>query len=494
MEGFIFKTFSVEFFLLISILVTLIYNVATITHNGYNFPLIDNETYIQTLFILFICFLLSCGIDFGGATSLNLFYNDLASISLKPIIIIAVSGALVCGKSYFITKKINLFEYYSIVLLAIFSLLFLSSSTDFISIYLCLEMQSLCFYILASFNRYSVFSTEAGLKYFVLGAFASGLFLFGVSILYGLAGTTNLSQLALLYSEVNYSETSSFFIIFGLIFILVTVFFKLAAAPFHIWSPDVYEGAPLNSTIIFVLVPKLVFLFLIFRIFFSSFAPFLDNLQPIFLGCGILSVMFGSILALQQRRLKKLLIYSSISHVGFMLLAFATGSSLGLIAVFYYILFYIITGFLVWGVCGIYNTFYNNASVYLTDFASLVRTNPAIAGALGLSFFSLAGVPPLVGFSMKFFIFNAAIINNLYELSLVIILLSVIGSFYYLRFIKILFFEKQTNFGLLTIYRSYHDFLYILFSVCFFIIIFGFFNPTFFLLYSYKIVLGIFLI
>jgi NADH-quinone oxidoreductase subunit N len=488
MDSYIFKTFLTEFFLLIAILSALLYNAFLVSSSKQNFPLLDKETFVQSIFIMFISLVISLGIDFGGISILNLFTNDITALSIKSILLFTVIGALICGKPYFISRNINLYEYYIIVLLAVFSLLFLASATDLISIYLCLEMQSLCFYILASFNRYSVFSTEAGLKYFVLGAFASCLFLFGSSLLYGITGTTNLSNFALLFSEGLSVELDLSIFFLGIIFLLITLLFKLTAAPFHIWSPDVYEGSPLNSTIIFVLVPKIIFLLLIFRLFYSSFFIFFSDFRNLFLICGILSVLLGSFLALRQKRLKKLLIYSSISHVGFILLAFSTGSYLGVVSVFYYIIFYIITGFLLWGVCSIYS---NKTSLYLTDFASLSKNNPAISIAIAIAFFSLAGIPPLVGFSMKFFIFSAAIEAHLFDISLLIILLSVVGGFYYLRVVKILFFEKEEKQVFLTENLYSQDMVYILVAISFFIIVFGFLDPSIFLLYSYKIVLGL---
>src|SRR5690554_4723133 len=167
MDSYILKSFIVEFFLLISILAILLYNASILSFSSWNFPLLDKEAFNQSLFVLFICFLLSLNNDVTSLSPLDLFSNDIASLSIKTLLIFAIIGALICGKPYFISKNIDLFEYYTIVLLAIFSLLFLTASTDLISIYLCLEMQSLCFYVLAAFNRYSVFSTEAGLKYFV---------------------------------------------------------------------------------------------------------------------------------------------------------------------------------------------------------------------------------------------------------------------------------------------------------------------------------------
>jgi len=490
MDSYLFKSFIMEFFLLGSVLTILLYNATILSLSTYNFPILDKETYNQSLFVLFICILLSFNTDFGSFSALTLFSNDISAISLKTVILIAMTGSLICGKPYFLSKQINLFEYYVLVLLALFSLLFLTASTDLISIYLCLEMQSLCFYVLAAFNRYSIYSTEAGLKYFVLGAFSSCIFLLGSSIIYGLTGTTNLANLSILLTDLDVSTINFSIIFFAITFLLITIFFKITAAPFHIWSPDVYEGAPLNSTIIFILVPKTVFLLLILRLFYSSFFSFFFAFKSVFIFCGILSVLLGSILALQQKRLKRLLVYSSISHIGFILLAFSTGTILGATAVFYYIIFYIITGFLIWGLISL---IYSNTkqTIYLTDLSMLIKTNPAVAFALALGFFSFAGVPPLIGFSMKFFIFSAAMKANMFEISAIIILLSVIGSFYYLRFIKILFFEKKEKYEVFISENLQTDLTYVLSSLSLFVICFGFFDPTLFLLYSYKVVLGI---
>jgi NADH-quinone oxidoreductase subunit N len=352
-------------------------------------------------------------------------------------------------------------------------------------------MQSLCFYILAAFHRSSAFSTEAGLKYFVLGAFISGIFLFGASLLYGLTGTTNLSYYSILFSDFLGEGFNLPLLWIGIFFILVTILFKLTAAPFHIWSPDVYEGAPLNSTILFVLVPKFVLFVVFFRLFYYSFFSFFDYIQNILLACSILSVLLASFLALKQKRLKRLMIYSSISHVGFMLLGCSTGTLIGLTSVVYYLIFYIITNIIIWGIISI---LYTNSlkPIYLSDLSGLVDTNPALALTLALSLFSLAGIPPLVGFSMKFFIFLSALSSNLLEISIIVILLSAVGAFYYLRIIKIIYFEKSKPIDVTT--NETNDLAYLLISLAFLLVLFGFFNPNIWLLFSYKTVLGFFYI
>lgn len=494
MDSLTLKTFLVEFFFSVSLLATLIYNSAIV--KSVKFPLFDREVYIQTLFLLVLGGFIIFNTDFGTFTPGLLFGTDGIALSSKLILCITLFAALVLGQSHFYRAKINLFEFYSITILALISLMILVSSYDLISIYISLEMQSLCFYILAAINRYSAFSTEAGLKYFVLGAFISGLFLFGASILYGITGTTNLNSYALLFSSdlnsiVGISDNgdlnlSIFFL--GVLFILVAILFKIAAAPFHIWSPDVYEGAPLNSTIIFVIVPKIVLLVVLFRILYYSFFNYFGDFQSLLIISGILSVLIGSFMALRQKRLKRLLIFSSISHVGFLLLGCATGTILGLTSVIYYLIFYLITSILVWGVVTL---LINNSgsSLYLTDLAVLARTNPVLGFSLALGFFSLAGIPPLVGFSMKFFIFSAAINADLYIASVIIILLSVLGAFYYLRVIKITYFEKLPTFKNILVIND--EFTVFLISISFILITVTFFNPNLFLLQSYKMALSI---
>ena len=484
MDSLTLKTFLVEFFFSISLLATLIYNSAIV--KSVQFPLFDREVYSQTLFLLVLGAMIVCNTDFGTYTPGLLFGTDGIAMATKLILCISLFAALVLGQSHFYRAKINLFEFYSITLLALISLMILVSSYDLISIYISLEMQSLCFYILAAINRYSAFSTEAGLKYFVLGAFVSGLFLFGASILYGITGTTNLNSYALLFSSDLTSDLNLSIFFLGVLFILVAVLFKLSAAPFHIWSPDVYEGAPLNSTIIFVVLPKLVLLVVLFRILYYSFFTYFGDFQSLLLISGTLSVLIGSFMALRQKRVKRLLIFSSISHVGFLLLGCATGTVLGLTSVIYYVMFYLITSVLVWGVVALLT---NNTALYLTDLAVLARTNPVLGFSLAMGFFSLAGIPPLVGFSMKFFIFSAAMNADLYMASTIIILLSVLGAFYYLRVIKVAYFEKQNTYKNLLVIND--EFTVFLISLSFFLITVTFFNPNIFLLQAYKMALSI---
>ncbi len=487
MDSLTLKTFLVEFFFSVSLLATLIYNSAIV--RSVQFPLFDREVYSQTLFLLVLGGMIILNTDFGTFTPGLLFGTDGIAMSSKLILCITLFAALVLGQSHFYRAKINLFEFYSVTLLALISLMILVSSYDLISIYISLEMQSLCFYILAAINRYSAFSTEAGLKYFVLGAFISGLFLFGASILYGITGTTNLNSYALLFSSDLSSDLNLSIFFLGVLFILVAVLFKLAAAPFHIWSPDVYEGAPLNSTIIFVVLPKLVVLVVLFRILYYSFFTYFGDFQSLLVISGTLSVLIGSFMALRQKRVKRLLIFSSISHVGFLLLGCATGTVLGLTSVIYYLMFYLITSILVWGVVALLT---NNTALYLTDLAVLARTNPVLGFSLAMGFFSLAGIPPLVGFSMKFFVFSAAMNADLYMASAIIILLSVLGAFYYLRVIKVAYFEKQNTYKNLLVIND--ELTVFLISVSFFLIAVTFLNPNLFLLQAYKMALSIGLI
>jgi NADH-quinone oxidoreductase subunit N len=396
--------------------------------------------------------------------------------------------ALLVGQNYFVSSRLNLFEFFLTNLLVTLSLLVLVSATDLLPVYLSIEMQSLSFYILASFNKYSAFSTEAGLKYFVLGAFVSGFFLFGSSLLYGATGSTNFFSYSLLFSEGFDYDLQKKILLLGIFFLLIVFLFKISAAPFHVWSPDVYEGAPLSSTIVFVLVPKLVLFLLIFRLLYFSFPIFFADFQPVLLLSGVLSVLLGSFMAIRQKRLKRLLVYSSITHAGFLLLGCASGTVLGLTSIVYYIIFYITTNTLVWGVLAVMHS-YTGSPVYISDLSTLARTNPGLAITFCLGLFSLAGIPPLVGFSMKFFIFQSAMSAALYPLSWLILMLSAVGSFYYLRLIKIVYFEYHGMKEILTSTTN-SEALYPLISFCFFLVVFAFFQPDFPLLLSFRMALG----
>jgi NADH-quinone oxidoreductase subunit N len=349
-------------------------------------------------------------------------------------------------------------------------------------------MQSLCLYVLAASKKDSSFSTEAGLKYFLLGSFSSALLLFGMSILYGCTGTTNFENYTLLFSGIdldNLSTASS--ISTALIFIGAAFFFKIAAAPFHMWSPDVYEGSPTSSTIFFAVIPKIALFAVFARMFQTVFAPFEDTLLMMTIVFSICSVIVGSFAALRQRKLKRLLAYSSVSHVGYLLLAFSANSVEGTQALFFYLIVYMITSLSFWSVVLSINTSTNTErSKTLIDFASVSTVNPLIGLTGMMALFSLAGVPPLVGFYAKMAIFLSAIGSSLIFVSLVAILASVVSSVYYIRLIKIMYFEPKSDVSFVyPVSRSCS----LMMATGTFLLIYLFVNPTLLVLLTSKMAL-----
>jgi NADH-quinone oxidoreductase subunit N len=337
-----------------------------------------------------------------------------------------------------------------LTLLSILGLLLLVSSNDLITAYLAIEMQSLSFYVLATFKRESAFSTESGLKYFILGAFSSGLILFGSSYIYGLTGSLNFTDLSILLDGFTFeSKLDSFSTLDGLkifiLFIVTGLLFKLAAAPFHMWSPDVYEGAPTSSTAIFAIVPKIAIFVLLTRIFHGSFYSLIDSWQQMIIFSAIISVVIGSFVALKQRKLKRLIAYSAISHVGYLLIAFSTGTFEGSQALFFYMVIYMITGLATWSIVLSIDSIYGSTK-NLSDITALVQINKTMAITFSLILFSLAGIPPLAGFYAKMYVFLVAMSSSFYLPAIVAVLSSVISTFYYIRIIKVIYFEKPEGF------------------------------------------------
>jgi NADH-quinone oxidoreductase subunit N len=367
----------------------------------------------------------------------------------------------------------------------------LVSSFDLISLYLAIELQSLCLYVLAAAKKDSTFSTEAGLKYFILGSFSSALLLFGISVIYGTVGTTNFENFSLLFAGPNDTllnlEPS---IIIGLIFISAAFFFKIAAAPLHMWSPDVYEGAPVSSTIFFAVIPKIALFSVFLRLFQNVFSNFHDFFLLATVFFALFSVTVGSFVALRQKKLKRLLAYSSISHVGYMLLAFSANSIEGTQSLFFYLIIYMITSLVLWSLVLSINTSKNTErSKTLVDLSFLATTNPLLGLTGLLAFFSLAGVPPLVGFYAKMSIFLTTISSSLIFASLFAILSSVISSYYYIRIIKNLYFEKREN---TTFFIPVTRSCSLVMGTSSFLLLYFFINPTLVALLAEKMALCLF--
>jgi NADH-quinone oxidoreductase subunit N len=418
----------------------------------------------------------------------NTFIFDLLTANVKQILLISTICCLFIFEENLLRQQINNFEYFILILCAVLGLLFLVSSYDLISMYLAIEMQSLCLYVLAASKKNSSFSTEAGLKYFLLGSFSSALLLFGMSILYGCTGTTNFENYTILFSGVDVSTFStSESISIALLFVGAAFFFKIAAAPLHMWSPDVYEGSPTSSTIFFAVIPKIALFAVFIRMFQTVFSSFEDTLLIMSIFFSICSVIVGSFAALRQRKLKRLLAYSSVSHVGYLLLAFSSNSLEGTHALFFYLVIYMITSLSLWSVNLYINTSTNiERSKTLIDFASVSSLNPLIGLTGMIALFSLAGVPPLAGFYAKMVIFLSALSSGLVLVSLIAILASVISSVYYIRLIKIMYFEPKSDVSFVfPVTRSCS----LMMGLGTFFLIYLFINPTLLLLLTEKMAL-----
>tara|TARA_E500000178_G_scaffold323562_1_gene349278 strand:- start:1041 stop:2519 length:1479 start_codon:yes stop_codon:yes gene_type:complete len=484
-----FKMFLPEVFLATSILIMTLHASLLVTSKRLGYPILTLSFGKLSILVLFLTFLLvnNNPISFMLVYQ-NTFIFDLLTANVKQILLISTICCLFIFEDNLIRQQINNFEYFILILCAVLGLLFLISSYDLISLYLAIEMQSLCLYVLAASKKNSSFSTEAGLKYFLLGSFSSALLLFGMSILYGCTGTTNFENFTLLLSGVdldNFSTTSS--ISNALLFVGAAFFFKIAAAPFHMWSPDVYEGSPTSSTIFFAVIPKIALFAVFIRMFQTVFSSFEDTLLIMSIFFSICSVIVGSFAALKQRKLKRLLAYSSVSHVGYLLLAFSANSIEGTQALFFYLVIYMITSLSLWSVILSINTSTNTErSKTLIDFASVSTTNPLIGLTGMMALFSLAGVPPLAGFYAKMAVFLSAIGSSLIFVSLIAILCSVVSSVYYIRLIKIMYFEPKSDVS----------FVYPVTRACSlmmasgtFLLLYLFINPTLLLLLTEKMAL-----
>jgi proton-translocating NADH-quinone oxidoreductase chain N len=483
-----------ELFLATSILILLTYGVIYSTSHQYNYPLIRrNISGLSILTIsLTVLLLWNNPIPFNIILN-NTFIHDSLTTNAKIIVLIFAGLALLTSQSYLKNQRINSYEYFILTLFSLLGLLLLISSYDLISMYLAIELQSLALYTMASFKKDSAFSTEAGLKYFILGALSSGLILFGSTLVYGFTGTTNFEDLNRLLVCLN-NDMSSVYglnaILIGITFISSGLLFKIAAAPFHMWSPDVYEGAPTSVSTFFAVVPKLGIFAVFLRLFHYTFYELLINWQSIILWCALFSVIIGSFVAIKQKKIKRLLAYSAISHVGYLLIAFATGTIEGAQALLFYMIVYMIASINIWNVVLSLETTEEKRPRYNTDLGSLIFTNPLLAITAALILFSMAGVPPLAGFCAKLFVFFSAIESSLYFISVVAILTSVISAFYYIRLIKLMFFEKSKKW---VFYKQISKETSILLGLTLLFTLFFFANPTLFFIITHKMALALYI-
>lgn len=406
-----------------------------------------NKVLIQNLLFLLVEIHIITGLLFLNNLNYtkSLFYESLISnnytVVIKLIVILLSSIFLLIIKDQTQQHFSERFEFLILIALTVFSLFLLISAQDLITFYLSIEMQSLCLYVLAAFKRTSRLSTEAGLKYFILGALSSSLLLFGMSMIYGFVGSTNFNMIIKCIINTDTIEKLPFTFSLGIILLLCGLLFKLTAVPFHIWSPDVYEGAPLLIMIFFSTIPKFAIFCFFAKILYSTFYDLYFIWQPLLLLTASLTITFSSIATLYQKKIKRFLAYSSINHVGYMLMSLSTGTLLGLNSFFLYIIVYVITIFTFFCILLSLKRKENKSILYITDLLYTKTVHPIIQIGIILIFFSMAGIPPLIGFFAKFYVFFAAIESNFYFLLSLSILCSTLSAFYYIRIIKIMNFE-----------------------------------------------------
>jgi NADH-quinone oxidoreductase subunit N len=420
-----------EIFLSLSIMFLLILGV----FKNNSSKLIQNISLIVLLITAVIIFNETLGIKQTLLFNNSIIVDYLSSF-MKIVTLLAAFMALVISSNYLKTFKIFKIEYPILILSSVLGMLVMISSNDLIVFYMGLELQSLALYVLATFNRDQLKSSEAGLKYFVLSALSSGLLLYGCSLIYGFTGSTNFNLIA---DQLN---TDQYALTFGIVFILVGLAFKISAVPFHMWAPDVYEGSPTSVTLFFTMVPKIAALTVFIRFLYVPFLNLIDQWQMILIFLSIASMLFGAIAAIGQSNLKRLVAYSSISHIGYALAGLTTGSNNGIQSSVIYITIYILMNLGLFS-CLLMMKRNNKYFEDIEDLSGLSKNHPLLSLSLMIILFSLAGIPPLAGFFAKFYIFKSVLEQSMYFLAIVGLLSTVVAAYYYLRIIKIMYFDKE---------------------------------------------------
>ena len=371
----------------------------------------------------------------------DLFVVDSFALFMKVLVIIAAVLALVMSDGYIRREGMARFEYPILLCFATLGMLMMISAHDLISLYIGLELQSLSLYVVAAFRRDQLRSTEAGLKYFVLGALSSGLLLYGSSLIYGFAGTTNFAAIANGLASLDHAPTG---LIVGLVFLSAGLAFKISAVPFHMWTPDVYEGAPTPVTAFFAVAPKIAAMALILRVMLGPFGDLIAEWQQIIWLVSVASMILGAVAAIAQTNIKRLMAYSSIGHVGYALMGLAAGTKDGATGVMLYMAIYLVMNVGTFA-CILSMKIKDRMVENISDLSGLSKTRPGMAFALMIFMFSMAGIPPLAGFFGKFFVFRAAIDAGLIWLAVIGALASVVSAFYYLRIIKVMYFDENDD-------------------------------------------------
>ncbi|MFL2661716.1 MAG: NADH-quinone oxidoreductase subunit N [Alphaproteobacteria bacterium] len=406
-------------------------------------PFIKNDSYLKigylSLIIVFISqFFILKDIFYSQLIFNEFFIIDSFGSFLKSLILIGAGLIFYFYLNVQNPKSLERPEFSIVFLTSIIGMLLMVSSNDLLSLFMSMELQSLSLYILVAFSREDFSSSEAGVKYFIIGSLSTCIFLFGTSLIYGLVGSTNFNEISLFMSEVYSTPTM---LIVGLIFILVSLSLKISAVPFHMWTPDVYQGAPSIVTTLLSTLPKIAAFGVLIRLLVYPFGEIIVDWGKILIILSISSMLIGSLGALLQSDLKRLMAYSTINHIGFILMGLIPGSEDGITSICIYLIFYITMNLGMF--LFILNMQRDQVSVTsIRDLSGLYKSQPLIAGCLTIILFSMAGIPPMAGFIGKLIILNIVVDNNLFFLAIIAVLTSVIAAFYYIRLIKSIFFDQ----------------------------------------------------
>ena len=402
------------------------------------FSVINN---ISVLLLLFTGFLIFYDNEFNFANFYFFFNNSSFIIFFQCLIIFGSVSSLIISFNYYKDLKLLKFEIPILILFSTLGMLVLIGSNNLITMFLGIEMQSLALYILAAINRDSLKSSEAGVKYFVLGALSSGILLYGCSLLYGFTASTNFEDIS---NAINSYDKIHLGLIFGLIFVLAGLAFKISAVPFHMWTPDVYEGSPTAVTAFFAIVPKIAGIAIIYRFCLEPFFNFQNDWGQIIIFLSVASMFLGAIAAISQSNIKRLLAYSSIGHVGYILIGLVSANEAGIKGAIIYSFIYVLMNIGIFSI--ILSLKHHDKYVEnIKDLSGISKINPIFGVCIAIIMLSMAGIPPFAGFFGKFYIFMAALDSNLITLAVLGAISSVISAFYYLRIIKVIYFDDLAD-------------------------------------------------
>lgn len=448
--------FYFEIFFIFSIIILLVFLVIVPnkrTFNGYYLSVSNILMNILPFIVLILLLLLNNNITGGYYLFNGFYYNDIGISFFKGLILAFFILFIFALKSYLVNFKNYDFEFILVVFISLFSSILVLNSNDLISLFFIIELQSLTFYILVSSKQVSSFSTESGLKYFILGCFSSGIILFGISLIYGFTGLLSYNDLAIFLSSGYFIFFDSFVFSFiftgfiaGVILLSVGLLFKFGAVPFHMWMPDVYEGAPMVVTFYLSTLPKISLIFIFFKLYYFVFFEIFAVYQILFVITAVLSIFLGSIAAIYQIKIKRLLTYSMITNSGYLILGLSLGDVSGIYVTLFYLLSYI---FIMVGLFFCFITLRDRSNEFLikklTSLVNLLEINAPIAFSIFILLFSIAGVPPLLGFYGKFFLFAFTLKLQMYWLTILFVIFSVISVFYYIRIVKIMYFNRDRS-------------------------------------------------